>query len=138
MEAPYVPDFPAWVNADRETERIFREAEQGICLYRLQCAAITNGCTSALVFEGEPSIALDHLDPLVWSDRRAARLLALNGWHVDHGRWICGAHPATVPSSQPIEIRRRPPEEVRERLLSSSLPPDLASALADEMAPEGQ
>lgn len=36
-----------------------------------------------------------------------------------------------------IEIRRRSPEEIRARLLSSSLPPGLASALADEMATEG-
>lgn len=115
MSAPHVPDLPAWVNADRETESIFRQAEQDIALYRLQCAAITNGCTSFLAFEGERNIDVDHLDPLVWADRRAARLLALNGWHVDHGRWVCGAHPA-----------------------SSSAPSSPAAVLADEMAPEGR
>lgn len=42
-----------------------------------------------------------------------------------------------VPEVRPVEIRRRSPEEVRERLLSSPLPHGLASVLADEMAPEG-
>lgn len=97
MAAPHVPDFPAWVNSDRETERIFREAEQGIRLYRLQCAAITNGCTSFLAFEGGPNIDVDQLDPLVWSDRRAAALLAMNGWRIDHGRWVCGQHDRPQP-----------------------------------------
>ena len=35
-----------------------------------------------------------------------------------------------------ILIRRRPPEEIRKRLLAGPLPPDLAEALADEIAPE--
>lgn len=92
-EAPHVPLWPAWVNENRATERLFREAEErNLVTYRLQCAAITNGCTSAIAFEGERNIDVDHLDPLVWADRRAARLLALNGWRIDHGRWICGQH----------------------------------------------
>ena len=40
-----------------------------------------------------------------------------------------------VPIPQPIEIKRRDPEEARARILASGLPPDLAAALADEIAP---
>jgi len=39
----------------------------------------------------------------------------------------------TIP--RPIEIRRRDPEEARARILASGLPPDLAAAVADEIAP---
>lgn len=100
MEAPYVPLFPAWVNEERAAEQLFREAERGIAAYRLQCAAITRGCTAFIAFEGEPNIDVDHLDPLVWADRRAANLLALNGWRLDHGRWICGAHVGPPPPDE--------------------------------------
>lgn len=45
-----------------------------------------------------------------------------------------------LPAAREITIRRRSPEEVRARLLSPSspLPRELAEALADEIAPEGQ
>lgn len=42
---------------------------------------------------------------------------------------------ADEPEVRYIEIRQRSPQEVRERLLSSPLPPELAQALADEMDP---
>ncbi len=52
--------------------------------HRVQCAIITRGCTSALV----------------WSDTYSGDeiseygkdLLRLNGWRLDHERWICGNH----------------------------------------------
>lgn len=53
----------------------------GIVIHHVQCACITTGCMSALVFENHSTDALDH------------RLLRLNGWRLDHGRWICGQHP---------------------------------------------
>lgn len=59
------------------------------------------------------------------------RFLTDAGWNAIVGiEW-------EVPEVRTIEIRQRSPEEVRERLLSSPLPPGLASALADEVAPEG-
>lgn len=48
-------------------------------VHRIQCAAITNGCMSVLLWE-------DHLAyPNV-------RQLELNGWWLDHGRWVCANH----------------------------------------------
>ena len=38
-------------------------------------------------------------------------------------------------TSIPVPIRRRDPEEARALLLNGPLPPDLAAALADEIAP---
>jgi hypothetical protein len=53
-------------------------------VHRMQCAAVVNGCLSVLV----------------WEDRNASenlraedlRRLELNGWRLDHGKWVCGAH----------------------------------------------
>jgi len=99
MTAPQVPEWPAWVNADRATERVFREAEQDLVTYRLQCAAIASvNCRSFIAFEGERNIDVYHLDLLVWPDRRAAKLLALNGWRLDHGQWVCPSHGASSAS----------------------------------------
>ena len=46
------------------------------------------------------------------------------------------SEPAREPEVREIPVRRRRPEEVRARLLGpgSPLPPDLARALADELA----
>ncbi len=86
--------YPAWVDEDRAREREFREREQhmGLVTYRLQCAAITRGCMNWLAWEGEPNVDVYHLDELVWPDRRTARFLRLNGWRLDHGRYVCGHH----------------------------------------------
>ena len=88
---------------DRATLEEFRERESHLVTYRLQCAAITNGCMNWLAWEGEPNVDIDHLDELVWPDRRTASLLRLNGWRPDHGRWICGHH--APPSLLPPESR---------------------------------
>ena len=84
--------YPAWVNTDRAQERDLRERERNLVTYRLQCAAIANGCMNWLAWEGEPNVDVYRLDELVWPDRRAAQLLRLNGWRLDYGRWICGHH----------------------------------------------
>jgi hypothetical protein len=60
---------------------------------RLQCAAITNGCMNSLTFplgkNADVETAIQR-DPV-------ASMLALNGWHLDHGRWVCGNHERTAP-----------------------------------------
>jgi hypothetical protein len=91
--------YPAWVDSDRAQERDLRDREHAARLmtYRVQCAAITSGCPNWLAWEGEPNVDIYQLDKLVWPDRRAARLLDLNGWRLDHGRWICGHHAPAVP-----------------------------------------
>jgi hypothetical protein len=55
---------------------------------RIQCAAITRGCMSFLIFEVPPGFNLDNLD----ADTGPGRILGMNGWHRDHGRWVCAAH----------------------------------------------
>lgn len=50
--------------------------------HRVQCAVITRGCTSALVWTDRSEEITDH----------GRELLALNGWRLDHGQWICGGH----------------------------------------------
>ena len=60
------------------------------------CAAITNGCVAWLVLDvpGDArNIDIDHLDSKVPEDACVAGMLATNGWHQDHGRWVCAAHP---------------------------------------------
>jgi hypothetical protein len=56
-------------------------------LHRQQCAAITNGCTAAIVWEelGRDSLHRDSV-------------LKANGWRLDHGRWICGGHEVQRPA----------------------------------------
>lgn len=55
-------------------------------LRRVQCAAITNGCLSALIWETDtPSSRADA--PMTQADLRH---LELNGWRLDHGAWVCG------------------------------------------------
>jgi hypothetical protein len=55
------------------------------------CAAIANGCMSFLVVpvrdtgDGNGCSAINR-------DSAALELLRRNGWHVDHGRWVCGLH----------------------------------------------
>jgi hypothetical protein len=51
-------------------------------VHHQQCAAITNGCMSALVWESD----------VTFVDSYAERFLTLNGWWVDHGKWVCGLH----------------------------------------------
>jgi hypothetical protein len=58
----------------------------------LRCAAITNGCTSFLAVPGRLASASASVAQAVNRDGRALELLRLNGWHVDHGRWVCGLH----------------------------------------------
>ena len=41
-----------------------------------------------------------------------------------------------IPEVREIPVRRRDPAEARARLLGGPLPPDLAAALADEVASE--
>lgn len=48
-------------------------------VHRVQCAAITKGCLSALVWEGA-------------GDGINRHTLELNGWRLDHGKWVCGHH----------------------------------------------
>lgn len=61
-------------------------------IYRVQCAAITRGCQSALVLDAPRNVDVGNLDPQVPEDARVASLLHANGWRVDHGRWVCGLH----------------------------------------------
>lgn len=102
-------DAPAWVNADRALERGRRDREHrmGLVTYRIQCAAFPNGCLNWLAWEGEPNADIYRLDELVWADRRTARLLSLNGWRLDHGRWICGHHGESSGLAQPDQPVRR-------------------------------
>ena len=51
------------------------------------------------------------------------------------GQLVTALEQAQFTPVRRVELRRRSPEEARARLLSSSLPPDLAAALADEIAP---
>ena len=51
-------------------------------VHRVQCAAITRGCLGAFTWEDSDQEVSD----------RARRLLAANGWRLDHGHWICGLH----------------------------------------------
>jgi hypothetical protein len=74
---------------------------------RLTCAAITNGCPSSLVFEVAPKIDIDHLDREVPEDRRADDCLRANGWHLDHGRWVCGLHESPP---GPLDLLQRRPD----------------------------
>jgi hypothetical protein len=67
--------------------------------HRVQCAAITRGCTSALTWE-------DH------STDVDERFLRRNGWRLDHGQWICGDHDATP--ADPMTERKDPPRLPRE------------------------
>ena len=48
--------------------------------HRQQCAAITNGCMSAIVWEGRNS------------EEERYRFLTLKGWSLDHGKWVCPMH----------------------------------------------
>jgi hypothetical protein len=57
-------------------------------IHRIRCAAITNGCTSSLVWE-------DNLPSTQYVNEHLA---LLNGWRKDHGEWICGNHPAPDPT----------------------------------------
>lgn len=52
-------------------------------LHRFQCAAVANGCTSALVYESQSREI----------DDAARRFLVANGWRrAALGRWVCGSH----------------------------------------------
>jgi hypothetical protein len=62
--------------------------------YLLSCAAMTNGCQSALTIDEVPDIDLGELDLLVPEDLRVRDLIRAAGWRMDHGRWVCGNHPA--------------------------------------------
>lgn len=57
----------------------------------LRCAAITNGCMSFLVIPLRPAFTASAARAIN-QDAQALELLRLNGWHVDHGRWVCGLH----------------------------------------------
>lgn len=61
---------------------------------RIQCAAITNGCMNAIVLPVPRGFDISRPDA---EPPRYAHLLAMNGWHLDHGRWACGAHARTAP-----------------------------------------
>jgi len=64
-------------------------------LFRVQCAAITNGCASALVLPLPPGYVGRPDDNHLPADIR--HLLEINDWHMDHGRWVCGNHVRTAP-----------------------------------------
>lgn len=51
-------------------------------VHRIQCAASSRGCMSSLVIESRTKDL----------DEKGRRLLNLNGWWLDHGRWVCGNH----------------------------------------------
>lgn len=57
-------------------------------IFRQQCAAVGNGCPSTLVWE-ELKARYRPGDEL---SLFARRLLELNGWRRDHGKWVCGLH----------------------------------------------
>ena len=57
---------------------------------RIQCAAITRGCQTALVYEDD--VAPATASPGDCISARGERLLQANGWWLDHGRWVCGNH----------------------------------------------
>jgi hypothetical protein len=61
---------------------------RGPFCHRVQCAAITRGCLNSLAWE-------DNLGDAQYVNER---LLTLNGWRKDHGRWICGNHPQAKPA----------------------------------------
>ena len=48
-------------------------------VHRVQCAAVLRGCKSMLMWEDDRE-TLDE------------GTLALNGWHLNYGKWVCGAH----------------------------------------------
>ena len=58
----------------------------------LRCAALTNGCPSFLAVPLAAPVAGHGLAAALNRDGRALELLRMNGWHVDHGRWVCGQH----------------------------------------------
>lgn len=57
-------------------------------LARVQCAAITRGCPASIVFP-----VRDGVTDAETAVSEARGLLEINGWHQDHGEWVCGAHP---------------------------------------------
>jgi hypothetical protein len=69
-------------------------SETRAAMCRIQCAAITRGCTASLTFDAPPGVDAYRLVREVPEDRRVGDLLTLNGWRLDHGRWVCGNHPA--------------------------------------------
>jgi hypothetical protein len=64
---------------------------------RMQCAAITNGCMAFLVIPVPHGFDPSWIDGYLPQKPRVADLLHMNGWHLDHGRWVCGAHERTAP-----------------------------------------
>jgi len=54
-------------------------------LHRIQCAAITRGCLSAIVWDDAAVVG-------VGEQTGMERLLSLNGWHLNYGEWVCGNH----------------------------------------------
>jgi hypothetical protein len=44
------------------------------------------------------------------ADPPHADLLAMNGWHLDHGRWVCGNHQRTAPCEHQDASGRLRPE----------------------------
>lgn len=58
------------------------EPTSKVVVHRVQCAAITRGCLNSLMWESRSREI----------DEAGHHLLALNGWHLDHDRWVCGNH----------------------------------------------
>lgn len=59
----------------------------------LICAAISSGCPSRLTLPvADRNVDPAHLDQAVPEDAGLLGLLAANGWHVDHGKWVCALH----------------------------------------------
>ena len=78
---------------------------------------------------GNLAVALRTMIPRSWVDRSSSMPEFV-------GRLVTALEHAQFTPVRAIEIRQRSPEEIRARLLSSPLPPHLAEALADEIAPE--
>jgi hypothetical protein len=57
--------------------------------HRAQCAAWGSGCRTGLLYwETDREIT--------WED--FGKYVESRGWRLDHGRWVCPAHPAPVPT----------------------------------------
>ena len=52
--------------------------------HRIQCAAVTNGCHSAIIWHS--TTAEDLIDEV------GRGLLLANGWRLSHGLWVCARH----------------------------------------------
>lgn len=69
-------------------------------VHHVQCAALAScGCESTFTWESPSTEPIDAI---------GERRLALNGWRLDHGQWVCGSHGAPeVPEPQTIDYTRR-------------------------------